>query len=103
MKTWIRLGLLSLAVMMMACNPEVEETAGDEDGTSAAGDIDVPSDTVWNHTVTIVFNGSSATVNIDADSVTYSVDGGDVTIKSQAKNVAYKASGSGTGGQLPSE
>ena len=101
MKTWIRLGLLSLAVVMLACNPEVEDTtdedeaAGQSSGT--AGEIEVPTDTVWNHIVTIVYNGSSATVTVDADSVTYSVDGGDVTIKSQAKNIEYTASGSGSG------
>ena len=101
MKTWIKIGLLSLAVVMMACNPEVEDTT-DEDETAeqtsgTAGEIEVPTDTVWNHTVTIVYNGSSATVTVDADSVTYSVSGGDVTIKSQAKNIQYTASGSGSG------
>lgn len=101
MKTWIKIGLLSLAVVMMACNPEVEDTtdedeaAGQSSGT--AGDIEVPTDTVWNHTVTIVYNGSSATVTVDADSVTYTVSGGDVTINSKAKNVEYTASGSGSG------
>ncbi|MBR4431625.1 MAG: carbohydrate-binding domain-containing protein, partial [Paludibacteraceae bacterium] len=88
-----------LAVGLMACESEVEDTTvEDEEGTEAAtGEIEVPTDTVWNHTVTIVYNGSSATVTIGADSVTYSVDGGDVTIKSQARNVEYTASGSGTG------
>ena len=100
MKTWIRLGLMSLAVAMMACNPEVEDPTDEdgEEGTPAAtGEIEVPTDTVWNHTVTVVYNGSSATVTIDADSVTYTVDGGDVTINSKAKNIEYSASGSGSG------
>ncbi|MBO4453541.1 MAG: carbohydrate-binding domain-containing protein [Paludibacteraceae bacterium] len=99
MKWWFRFFVLILAVGLMACESEVEDTteAEAEGAEATAGEIEVPTDTVWSHTVTIVYNGSSATVTVDADSVTYSVDGGDVTIKSQAKNIQYTASGSGSG------
>lgn len=96
MKQYLRFAILFVAVGLMACNPDVEEpeTSG---GSTETEPITIGTDTVWNHEVTIVYSGSSATVTTNTDSVTYSVSGGDVTITSTAKNVSYSASGSGSG------
>lgn len=89
------LGLLS------ACNTTVEPTnnTGSTDTSVNTGDdsSDFVENETWDSTVSIVWNGSSATIGTLPDGITATNKDGYVALTSTIKHVEYAVSGSGTG------
>ncbi len=91
-------------MLWSGCNTK-EEVSDDSAATSGTNtetnygddDSDFVENQTWNSTISIVWNGTSATVTGSATDVTISNTNGYVTITSTAKHIAYALSGNGTG------
>ena len=71
MKTLAQIGLLFVALSLLACNPDVKDpTENTDPSNTETPEVVVDGDTVWNKTVAIVYSGSTATVTINGDSIT---------------------------------
>ncbi|MBO4621227.1 MAG: carbohydrate-binding domain-containing protein, partial [Paludibacteraceae bacterium] len=102
MKKW--LFVIGLAAGLVACNPDepdpgTDPTVDPEDTTAVAVDDedDLVENSTWNQTVSIVWNGASASVTGASDSVVVTEKNGVVTVNAEAKHVEYVLSGTGTG------
>ena len=92
--------LLLFAALFAGCNTnEPDNTTTPTENTVNTGDdkSDYVEQHVWNDTVSIVWNGASATLSALPDSITVTNENGYVTIHSLRKHVAYSVSGSGEG------
>lgn len=99
MKKWLL--AVGLAAGMVACSKDNEPViiVDDDDTTTVVVDDedDLVENSSWNQTVSIVWNGASASVTGATDSVTVTEKSGVVTVNSMIKHVEYVLSGSGTG------
>lgn len=79
---------------------EVDTSSLTEDETIPEDDEDYIENNSFTKTVSIIFNGSSASYSSDADDVTVSISGADVVVNSSAKKVHYIVRGSTSDGFL---
>lgn len=79
---------------------EVDTSSLTEDETIPEDDEDYIENNSFSKTVSIIFNGSSASYSSDADDVTVSISGADVVVNSSAKKVHYIVRGSTSDGFL---
>lgn len=101
---------LALFLGATACNtddaPAVssDSSSSDGSGSEAGYDDDGSGDDVDNSTfsktITITYDGSSASVSGAADSVTVSIDGADVVVNSQAEEMVYVLRGASSNGSF---
>lgn len=96
---WMTL-LAAALTLPTACTSQNEPDNGGSGSTetnTGDDDNDFVENQTWNSTVSIVWNGSSATVSGAVDGVSISNESGVVTVTSTAKHVEYALSGNGTG------
>ena len=100
MKKYFKLFLLLIiGLLFIRCegnNPTNTDSTNTETNTGD-DDNDFVENQTWNSSVSIVWNGSTATVTGNVDGVTIENSNGYVSITSSTKYVAYNVSGSGTG------
>ena len=101
--------ILSISVLpITGCNekntPDSDSTSADTststdttDTNTGDDDNDFVENQTWNSTVSIVFNGTSATISDVPDGVTITNESGYVVISSTVKHIAYSVSGEGIG------
>ena len=86
---------------MAACESNEPTNTGSDstDTTTNAGDDDndFVENQTWNSTVSVVWNGSSATVSGATDGLTITNENGYVSIASATKHIEYALSGTGQG------
>ena len=88
-----------VATLQVGCNYEqdvilINYASGSYSGTDTD---DTGDDQTWTSSLSIVWNGSSATVSGSVNGVTVTNNNGYVTVISAVNSVAYTVSGSGTG------
>ena len=87
-----------VSVALVSCTPE---NTPDSDTTVtpiySLDENDFVENQTWNSTVSIIWDGASATVNGAVEGVSVEEENGYVVVTSTAKHVEYSLSGSGTG------
>ena len=89
------LSIIMLSILLVGCSgndPDSGSTVSTGDDSS-----DFVDEQTWDSTISIAWDGATATVSGTADGVTITSDNGYVTVNSTAKHVEYALSGSGTG------
>lgn len=87
-------------LLMVSCtaNNTPDDPSGTDTTTNVGDDDnDFVENQSWNSTVSIVWNGASATVSGEVDGVSVTSENGYVVVTSTAKHIEYALSGTGTG------
>lgn len=78
----------------------IDQTALAETETIDASDEDFIENNTFDTTVTISYDGTTATTSGEAEGVTITIDGADVVVSSEAKGINYVLTGTATDGMF---